>query len=444
MPMDIKMPPSDGDAEKSLLWAAIIDEDVAYDLFTTVQIEWFYEHKELAEAVFELGFAWQKLDLISLKNSLEKQKKLEKLWWLSALIEFTENAVSYNWQQYANIIEEKWKQRALLKEGYALINWVENDYTTVAEKAMVNINKIMLEGWKKWIEELESSVRLTEEYIELNKTKSDQLLWWSWGNDWLDKNTRWIRASKTYRIGAPSGLGKTNQTYQTIIALLEQGAKVFFASLENSIETTIIKLMSSKQEVNPNEIESWAVPLDKEWLLKHRDRLVITDQLFDLWEIKRQVLKEKPDVVFLDYIGLVNIKGCDEKSLYNSYADDVKKFVQQNKWVSWVDLSNLNKDDDEEKIRRERGFNWAAKLRNNTDVAIHMFYYKPFYEYKEHSLSIATEEAREHWKWAQCITFLISKNRLWPDWIEEQFLIKFNEGIKYKAVSQEQKEKWKF
>ena len=61
----------------------------------------------------------------------------------------------------------------------------------------------------------------------------------------------------------------------------------------------------------------------------------------------------KPDVVILDYIGLVNIKGTDEKSLYNRYADEVKEFVQKNKHLAWIDLSNLNKDDDEERIRAQ-------------------------------------------------------------------------------------------
>lgn len=69
------------------------------------------------------------------------------------------------------------------------------------------------------------------------------------------------------------------------------------------------------------------------------------------------MLRVKPDVVILDYIGLVNIKGHDEKTLYQKYADEVKQFLQKNQEIAWVDLSNLNKDDDEEKIRMYKGFN---------------------------------------------------------------------------------------
>jgi len=47
--------------------------------------------------------------------------------------------------------------------------------------------------------------------------------------------------------------------------------------------------------------------------------------------------------VILDYIGLVNIKGTDERSVYNTYADKVKVFIQQHQELAWIDLSNLPK-----------------------------------------------------------------------------------------------------
>jgi hypothetical protein len=156
-----------------------------------------------------------------------------------------------------------------------------------------------------------------------------------------------------------------------------------FISLENTIETTYINLLSSLQKTNSRKIERGEIEPNTEWLRRNKEKLILTDQIFDIQEIKREVVKHKPDVVILDYIGLVSIKGCDEKSLYNTYADEVKRFVQKHKSFAWIDLSNLNKDDDEERIRQHKGFNGSAKLRNNTDFALHMFYYKPFYEYKE-------------------------------------------------------------
>jgi hypothetical protein len=43
-------------------------------------------------------------------------------------------------------------------------------------------------------------------------------------------------------------------------------------------------------------------------MTRYRDKLYITDQIFDLDDIKREVLKVKPDIVLLDYIQLVEVK----------------------------------------------------------------------------------------------------------------------------------------
>jgi len=63
---------------------------------------------------------------------------------------------------------------------------------------------------------------------------------------------------------------------------LEQGAKVLFISLENDIETTYSKFLSTVQGVNNISIEKGKVKPDVEWLRKYKDKFVLTDQLFEL------------------------------------------------------------------------------------------------------------------------------------------------------------------
>jgi hypothetical protein len=252
----------------------------------------------------------------------------------------------------------------------------------------------------------------------------------------------WIRKWKTYRVGSPSWVWKSNLLYQVIPALLEQWAKVLFISLENSIQTTYVKLLSAIQWVNSNDIEKWVHRANTDWLKKYNNKFFLTDQLFDMWEIKRDVLRVKPDVVILDYIWLVNIKGFDEKSKYDKYSDEVKEFIQKNQSLAWIDLSNLNKDDNEEKIRMFKWFNGSAKLRNNTDFAMHFFYNQPFYNYKTEVMRIWADNKKEEVRWKNVITFFISKNRLWVDNEEEQFIINYNKWYKYIQATKEQKDLW--
>jgi len=97
-------------------------------------------------------------------------------------------------------------------------------------------------------------------------------------------------------------VGKTNLVYQTIYSLLKQKAKVLFVSLENSVETTYVKFLSTVQEVNPYQIEKGLVQPNLSFLRDNKDNFILTDKLFELNDIKREVLKVKPDVVILDYI----------------------------------------------------------------------------------------------------------------------------------------------
>jgi hypothetical protein len=75
-----------------------------------------------------------------------------------------------------------------------------------------------------------------------------------------------------------------------------------------------------------------------------------------------------------------------------------------------------------------------------------MFYYKPFYEYKESFLLSKdnNQSVEQAFYWKQVITFLISKNRWGVDGIEKPFQIDFDKGICYSAVPADKLMSWKF
>lgn len=440
----INAPPASRESEMAMLWSLIIDSDIVENFFLEGQLEWFYHYPEIAEAIFSLALEAKAIDLMSVSQRLSSMWYLDKIWGNSELMEITESVAStYNWRTHSETLKKLYKQRELIKIANKLLSNInENNYETLSENTIENINSVLSE-WASRSTDMEDNIKLLEDHINKNLETNNWLLWYSWWNEFLDKYTLWIQASKTYRIGSPSWVGKTNLIYDTITSLLEQWAKVLFISLENSVETTLIKLLSSVQEVNPNKINKWEVKADIDYLRTYKDKFFLTDQLFDIWEIKREILKIKPNVVILDYIWLVDIDRTDEKTKYDKYADIIKTFVQKNKHISLIDLSNLNKDDNEERIRQHRGFNGSAKLRNNTDVWIHLFYYAPFYKYKKMIYENWEPEAKKKFEGVQAITFLISKNRLWPDNVEEDFVINFDKGIRYKPIPEEIKEKYK-
>jgi len=436
----MKKPLYDDEMEKALLWTFLTDDNIAEEFFIEYELETFYNNIGLAKAIYSLIIDGESCNLLNVKNWLEQKGRLEWVGWMTGLVEITELAESWQWKTYADKLTTLYKQRAILEASRKLEDISQKeDFEQDIEKTFSSLSAALCEGVSS-ITNVEDNINLTKAQIDRVKNSGGKLIGWSWWNPWLDEYTGWLKKAKTYRIGAPSWVWKTNLIYQTIISLVNQGAKVMFISLENTIETTYINLLSSLQGVNSRDIENGRVDIDEQWLRDNKDKLIITDQLFNIGDIKREVIKNSPDVVILDYIWLVDIKGCDERTLYNKYADEVKTFVQKQKSFAWIDLSNLNKEDDEERIRKYKGFNGSAKLRNNTDIAIHMFYYEPFYNFKK---SYSNPDELEWFKSKQVLTFLLSKNRGWVDGTEETFLINFDEGIRYRQVKWEQKEKWK-
>ena len=429
--------------EKAYLGWLVMDKDLIKKAELTEEMFSNSYYWRLYTFILKVDEKWKEVNMLLLKNKLDEVWILESVWWLTFITSLFENFISStHFKDYEKKIRDAYISRQLLVEARRLKQisksqefeeWIMKVYDNINNLLSTNPNKdITVEAW------IEKMLNTIEENMWRN------LIWYSWWNDFLDNLTKWIRKWKTYRIWAPSWVWKTNLVYQTIKNLLKQWTKVLFCSLENSIDTTYIKLLSSMQEVNPWDIETWKI-MPEVWLLEeYKQNLFITDQMFNWNEITRHIKKVKPDVVFLDYIWLVEVDWADERTLYDRYADLQKRFIQRNQDIAWIDLSNLNKDDWEERIRAHRWFNGSAKLRNNTDFAMHMFYYAPFYEYRKSMLELWAPDS----EWVkevtnkQAVTFLISKNRLWADWLEAQFYIDFNKWINYNQATKEIKEAW--
>ncbi len=113
-----------------------------------------------------------------------------------------------------------------------------------------------------------------------------------------------------------------------------------FLTLENEVQTTLGYLMSNHQKNSMNSIMRGDSPPDFDYLSSINERLSIVDNSFYMNDIFSMVMEFKPDVVILDYIGLMSIKGFTEEAKYTEYAIQVQRFVKQMQ-VAWIDLSNL-------------------------------------------------------------------------------------------------------
>ncbi len=181
---------------------------------------------------------------------------------------------------------------------------------------------------------------------------------YSWGANFkfLDTYTKGIQKGRTYRIGAPSNTGKSQLAYGVINSLVAQGAKVAFFTLENDKPFTLTNMYANSAGVSSYLVENGTETVNSDYIEKAKGKLFIIDDTYELSEVFAKILEIKPDVVVLDYIGLISIRRIDEESKYTEYSKKVQEFVKRTR-VGWIDLSNLPKSqEDLESIKTFGGF----------------------------------------------------------------------------------------
>jgi len=399
-------------------------------------------------------FIWMKeliqeeitVDLLSIKEKIDISNSE-----LIDIINFKD--YSYvNKSHYANLIKNQSKKVDLIRIAEEMMLYantsekINGEVFNFANK-LLSLNTMGEDNYS-----MEDDVDNLMNYLEERKGK--ELFWYSWGEhlSFLNKYTKGIQKWRTYRIGAPSNLWKTWLGYNIINNLLSQDCKVAFFTLENDKSFTLTNLMANKQQVNSYLIEDWTVKADVDYIKEQHWKLFIIDDCYEINDIFTKCLEIKPDVVILDYIWLIQIKKTKEDDKYTEYSKLVQWFVKKSR-VGWIDLSNLPKgSEDEDNIRTWWGFYWSSFLKNNTDVWIHMFYHKPFYEYKNGLLGISDDQdfdaifndAPEKDKirnW-QVAHLFISKNRIGTAKVESIFKIDFNKWWAFSEVNSDDLIKW--
>jgi replicative DNA helicase len=280
------------------------------------------------------------------------------------------------------------------------------------------------------------------DYLEERKWK--ELFGYSFGGEFqfLDKATRWIQQWRTYRVGALSNMGKTQWVYGVINNLISQWAKVAFFSLENDKDMTMSNLLANRQRINSWDLESGKVDVDFQAIEEMQGNLFIIDDTYELSEIFSKVLSIKPDVVILDYIGLVSINRFWEDGMFTEYSKRVQQFVKESR-VGWIDLSNLPIGVEDNQIVSRWQFFGSSYLRNNADVGIHLMKYDDYYKAKEMQESSPAHlercrediEYRMEWVGKKAVRVAITKNRIWPAWLEEDYFVNFAQWGRFSAIT---------
>lgn len=252
-----RIPPQDIVAEKSLLGAAMISENVISEVLSIVRPLDFYDkrHQIIYETMLNLYDRHKPIDLLTLTSELKASKKLKDIGGAPYLTELSNMVpAASHAKAYAEIVERASTRRRLIEAG-----------TEIAEKAFeedANVGDLVGAAEKKLFEVSDKIVKSDytpmddlladafERIEELHKNKG-ALRGLKTGFRDLDKKTAGFQKGDLIIIGARPAMGKTtfaqNLTYN-IASMNNKG--VLFFSMEMAANEIVDRMISDVSGVD--------------------------------------------------------------------------------------------------------------------------------------------------------------------------------------------------
>lgn len=413
--------------------------------FSQINHEDFYDGKfqEIAKTIINLKKDNKPIDLVTVYEEVKGK-------WITTKdltsINDKSTATSAGLSSYTTTLKDYRRRREQVKIAQELIELSDGSPTallTYADK----LKELSLVGANQ-----DDTVKFDDvnnAYEQIMERMGKKLYGYSWGRQFpfLDKATKWLLKKQIYRIGAPSWVGKTQMIYTMVPELLAQcnpdgsPLKVAFFTLENTKENTLTAIMCKAQEINQFKLTQWEVEWNWDYLVQLKDRLYIIDDVYDLDDIFNKIRQIKPDIIILDYISYVTMKGFTEEQMYTEYARKVVRFAKDNNIV-WIDLSNLANDTQtNEEIMLKPKFFGSSKLVNNSDFNLMIMRNEAFTNAKNYVFnneSMFRQEDIEYFLSRDIVNMVITKNRWWPNRVRKTFWVNQDNWWNHRELEQKE------
>lgn len=424
---DLKIPPNSIEAEQSVLWSIFIDKDTLYTVSDLLKNEDFYDekHKLIWDAIITLSHTHTPIDLLTVSNHLEKNKKLNEIWWVAYLAELTSVVpTASNIASYARIVKDASVRRKMIR-AWDSIMWLwykeEMDISESLEKVEKQVFSISQDFLRdKFVHIKEVLSWRFDEFAEAHNAEEGalQMKWVaSWFKD-LDEKLNWLKPSDLIVLAARPSMWKTALVLNIAQnAAITYGKTVWFFSLEMSKEQLVDRLFCSLVWVDSWKLHKWLLS-DEDFskLWDAMDKLSTANIFIDdsVWaslaevraKARRLQMEHGLDMIVIDYLQLMSTWNA---ALANNRVQEISEISRSLKalWrelhIPIIAISQLSRATEARpwKVPMLSDLRDSGSIEQDADVVL-MLYREEYYEPD-------TER-----KWVADL--FIRKNRNWPTW----------------------------
>lgn len=406
MKTDIKLPPSDMEAEECVLGAILFGGWETYDLVSeTIQNdEAFYDHlaKHTFRGMGRLRKREQVIEPVTLVNEVKKKNNGVTAYYITGLMDKVPGTAMA--KQHAKMVWEKYVQRQVGSTAYKLYN---------ASFSSIETTRQILEEHGRYVDVLRALLpsrngdisTIIKETVE-KIIKGNAMIPFNFKP--LDDFSGGMTRGEITVIGGRPGHGKTTLVVNLIRKLVEDGKKVLLFNREMSNTEMMRKvLVMESDDITYDEVRRNDISEEVEEKLKNGlstnvankyDNLIMYEDIRSLEESMAEITKVKPDVVIDDYIQLISVSDALERRFQLERVMNDYKWICKKENCSAILVSQLNRE-------IERRFDPKPKLSDFAESGVieqcaesALFVYYPYQyddeKFSPHSVNIIAAKSR--------------------------------------------------
>lgn len=253
-----------------------------------------------------------------------------------------------NVQKYTDELVEQTK-KSFYKKLAGQLTKACDDQLSVAEIEDDLSKKIeLLQRWHATHEDIDLGTMMDEDYAELESeriAKEQGLPTLQWGIQYFDKITHGMRPGQFHVLGASQGVGKSYMAMQVMKQIALANHRVLYVNLEMSSRQILARLYASFTHLPVSKIlnadlDTKELQKLKEAKEKHRELPIhvlhkgfVTPNLIDTI-LKRHLIQQHPvDVVIVDYLQLLHIKGTSQYEKVTQITNALKRIAMERNCV---------------------------------------------------------------------------------------------------------------
>jgi replicative DNA helicase len=316
--------PSNLEAERAILGAILLDDKAVLTIFETLKAQDFYleSHRRIFEKMMHLTNESRPIDLVTLKDALQRASELESVGGAAYLASLTDGLPrAINIEFYAQIVKEKSTLRRLIQASNEMMSRSYQDEEPAqavlqfAEKAIFDIAGQHFHTGFTPISPIVSDVFRQIEELSNKKAAVTGL---ETGFVDLDRMTAGLHPGDLIIVAARPSLGKTSLCLNIAeFAAIKNKKSVGIFSLEMSKEQLVKRLLCSESRIDAHRVNTGYLNKD-DWNRLSRasgdlseTRIFIDDTAsITIAELRtkarRLSLEHGLDLIIVDYLQLMS------------------------------------------------------------------------------------------------------------------------------------------